>query len=98
MSITYITSEEKLKEAVAEAVASILDEELPSIIRKSQRSEYLTTKELKQLVGWSYRSQKHLRDTSQLTYCQHGRKIVYPTEAIEKFLSDHKIQSKNSKE
>lgn len=96
MSTTYITSEEKLKEAVAKAVAEILDEELPSIIRKSQRSEYLTTKELKELVGWSYRSQKHLRDTNKLTYCQHGRKIVYPTEEVEKFLKEHKIQSKKS--
>ena len=39
MSTTYITSEEKLKEAVAETVSDILDQELPSIIRKSQRDE-----------------------------------------------------------
>lgn len=91
----YISTEEELREAVSEAVADILDKKLPSIIRKSQRSEWLTTKELRELTGWSYRSQKHLRDTNQLTYCQHGRKIVYPTKSIEKFLRDHKIQPKD---
>lgn len=92
----YITSKKEMKKAVAEAVAEILDEELPSIIRKSQRSEYLTTKELKELTGWSYRSQKHLRDTNQIPFSQHGRKIVYPTAGIEKFLREQSIPASDS--
>ncbi|NGP87573.1 helix-turn-helix domain-containing protein [Fodinibius halophilus] len=92
----YIQTEEQLKEAVAEAVAEILDEKLPTIIRKSKRSEYLTTKELNELTGWSYRTQKKLRDKRLIPFSQHGRKIVYPTEGIEEFLRDNEIQSKTS--
>ncbi len=92
MSTTYITSEEKLKEAVAETVSDILDQELPSIIRKSQRDEWLTSKELKSLTGWSYRTQKKLRDQNSIPFSQHGRKILYPTQGIEKFLRDHLLE------
>src|SRR5699024_8728301 len=94
----FIQTEEQLKEAVAEAVAEILDKKLPSIIRKSKRSEYLTTKELRELTGWSYRSQKHLRDTNQIPFSQHGRKIVYPTEGIEKFLRENEIKPSGDQE
>lgn len=90
----YVSTKEELQKAVAEAVAEIIDEKLPSIIRKANRSEWLTTKELKSLTGWSYRSQKHLRDTNQIPFSQHGRKIVYPTEGIEEFLRKNEIQPK----
>ncbi|SMO56859.1 helix-turn-helix domain-containing protein [Fodinibius sediminis] len=92
----YVSTKEELQEAVAEAVAEIIDEKLPSIIRKANRSEWLTTKELRELTGWSYRSQKHLRDTKQIPFSQHGRKIVYPTEGIEEFLRNNEIQPKKS--
>mgnify|MGYP000563181426 CR=1 FL=1 len=94
----YISTKEELQEAVEEAVAEIIDKKLPSIIRKANRSEWLTTKELQALTGWSYRSQKHLRDTNQIPFSQHGRKIVYPTEGIEEFLRENEIRPQESNE
>ena len=69
-----------------------VNETLPELVKEATAKPYLTKEELMDLTGWSSRSIQNLRDTNQIPYSKHGRKILYPRDGIMKFLEDHHIQ------
>ncbi|MCH8475518.1 MAG: helix-turn-helix domain-containing protein [Opitutales bacterium] len=77
-----------IKKAATEAVL----EHLPEIIRKSTHKEVLTKEELMKLTGWSSRSIQNLRDTRQIPFSQHGKKILYPYDGILEFMKKNHIK------
>ena len=89
---TYIATKDELSEIVFKAVKTLLTQELPSILRKAKRKPWMNTDELMELTGWSRRTCQYLRDHKKIPFSQEGRKILYPTDGIEKYLSDNKIE------
>ncbi|WP_409028824.1 helix-turn-helix domain-containing protein [Gracilimonas sediminicola] len=84
------TIEVAVKKAVKEATKD-LDEK----IRQATMPEYLTTDGLMEMTGWSRRTCQYMRDTRQITFIQHGRKILYPTADLYEFFDSHKIEQRN---
>ncbi len=90
-----VTDVDQIRSLIQEAVRDAVESELPDLVRKATQKKWLTRDELRELTGWSYRTIQHLRDSRQIPFSQHGRKIVYPTAGIEQFLGEHKIKPKN---
>lgn len=87
----YLTSKEELKETVSKAVKEFCKQELPSILRKASRKEWINTDELMELTGWSRRTIQYLRDKKRIPFSQEGRRILYPMDGIEAYLKENQI-------
>lgn len=96
MPHVIVTDESVLNRLVNQAVSHALEEHLPRLVRKATRRPWLTKEDLKEMTGWSDRTIQHLRDTRQIPFAQHGRKILYPAEGIEQFLRNHHILPRTS--
>lgn len=92
MSTIVAADRETIKQIFSEALREVVTEELPPLVRDATRKPYLTRDELQQLTGWSIRTIVHLRQTRQIPYTQHGRKILYPTDGILSFLRENHVK------
>lgn len=88
----FITNESDLQKAIETAVESALQKQLPDLVKQATTKPYLTKQEIMELTGWSSRTLQHLRDTYQIHFVQHGRKILYPTEELYEFLEKHHVK------
>lgn len=89
---TFITEKEALESAIQKAVSDAVSDLVPALIRKATAKEFLTKEELQELTGWSSRTIQNLRDTRQIPFSQHGRKILYPYDGIMEFLKANHIK------
>ena len=92
MDTVIVTQKNVLRTLIAEAIRDEIDTKLPELVKEATRKPYLTKEELMDLTGWSSRTIQHLRDSRQIPYSKHGRKILYPTEGILEFLEVHHIK------
>ena len=91
---TIVTTHEEIKKIIAEAVSHTVKEQLPEAIRRGTQKPYLTGEELMKLTGFSKRHLVYLRQSKKIPFIQHGRKILYPTEKIEKFLNENYVKAR----
>ena len=91
---SLITSPEDIRHYVREAVFDAVRQELPGLVREATQKPFLTREEVKQITGWSDRTLQHLRDSRQLPFVQHGRKITYPSRGLYEFLDAHNVISR----
>ena len=91
-----IATPDQIRAHVAVAVHEALTNQLPQLVRQATRKPYLTRSDIKGLTGFSDRKLQHLRDTRQLPFVQHGRKILYPTEEVYRFLRDLKVKPRET--
>ncbi|SMO84225.1 helix-turn-helix domain-containing protein [Gracilimonas mengyeensis] len=87
-----VTTEIQLEKIFSKLFEKKISETLPDLIAEATAKPYLTKEELMDLTGWSSRSIQNLRDTDQIPYSKHGRKILYPRKGILEFLQAHHIQ------
>lgn len=88
-----VTSEDKILSLLKASLKDILHEELPQVIKKAQRKDFLSLEELQELTGFSYGKIRYLRESGQLEYTQSGKSIIYPTDAVYKYLEDNRIKT-----
>ena len=91
----YITSKQELEEVIKKAVTELFEMELPAIIRKINRKEWLNTEELMEMTGWSRRTLQYLRDKRRIPFSQEGRRILYPTDGIEEYLKSNLLRTRD---
>lgn len=89
---SIVTDNQTIKDLIQEAVQNALRNELPGVVRRATQKPWMTRDQLKDLTGWSDRTLQHLRDSGQIPYSQHGRKILYPSDGIMEFLDAHRIE------
>lgn len=89
-----------LEEHISQVITQAVQEGIAAAMRDIERSismavtpPYLTKESVMKLTGWSGRTIQHMRDTDQIDYVQHGRKILYPTQALYDFLENHRIHN-----
>jgi len=90
-----VTNTTKLEEIFSKLFEKKIKETLPELIEEATAKPWLSKEELMELTGWSSRSIQNLRDTNQIPYSKHGRKILYPRKGILEFLEAHHIQPQN---
>jgi len=87
-----VTTETQLEKIFSKLFEKKINETLPELVKEATAKPWLTKEELMDLTGWSSRTIQHLRDSNQIPYSQHGRKILYPRKGILEFLEAHHIQ------
>jgi len=92
--IQFVAERKELEIYFDTRVRQILKEEIPQLLKDIGKKDWLTKQELMELTGWSSRTIQHLRDTNQIPFSQHGRKILYPRMGILQFLKKNYIQVK----
>ena len=90
--LQYVAERRDLEIYFDKRIREILKEEIPKLLKDLGKKEWLTKEELMTLTGWSGRTIQHIRDSEQIPYTQHGRKILYPRNGIIKFFEDHRIE------
>lgn len=79
-----------INEAVENAVSAAMID-IKKAISTAVTPPYLTKEKVMELTGWSSRTIQHMRDSNQIDFVKHGRKILYPTQALYDFLENHHI-------
>lgn len=92
MDAVIVTNKDQLKELISEVFRSEVNTTLPELVKEATAKPWLTKEELMDLTGWSSRTIQHMRDSNQIPYSKHGRKILYPRKGILEFLEDHHIK------
>ncbi len=95
--ILIVSEYEQLRKIIKEEVGLAFKNQVPDMIKKANEKDFLTCAELQELLGRSSRNLQHLRDTRQIAFVKHGRKIVYPRAGIEKFIQDHHVLPRENK-
>lgn len=90
----FVTDQARFEEFLETKFREVLKDELPKVVKSVIKKDWLTKEELIELTGWSGRTIQHMRDSKQIPYSQHGRKILYPRKGIVKFLEDHYVEPK----
>jgi len=85
-----------LKSVVSEAVEDAITTRLPESIRRATQKKWLSTEDVCELLNVSRRHLQHLRDSGQIPYSQHGRKIYFKVEDLEEFFDQHYIEVQKS--
>lgn len=93
---TIVTDAAAIERIVGESVRRAMESALPPLVRAATQKPWLTKADLKALTGWSDRTIQHLRDTRQIPFSQHGRKITYPTDGIEAFLQANGVPARET--
>ena len=91
----FIPTRNDLEQIVNNAVTAAIAEAIPGAIRKATIKPWLTKDDLIDLTGWSDRTITHMRQSRQIPFSQHGRKILYPADGIEAFLRDNRIKTRS---
>jgi hypothetical protein len=92
-----ITNPEQLEEIVLKAISQALKPLNFQANQGKPNKKWLTGKEVQELLNCSTRSLQHLRDSRQIEFSQHARKIMYPADGIEKFLSHNIVKSRGKR-
>ncbi len=93
--LQFVAERKELELYFDKVLRNIIRDEVPKLIQELGKKEWLTKTELEKLTGWSGRTIQHMRDTRQIPFSQHGRKILYPRDGILSFLKDNYIQPKD---
>jgi hypothetical protein len=89
---TIITADsETLRALIREAVAEAVSEQVPGIVKQATAKDWLTKIDVLELTGWSERTLQYMRQSRQIPFSKHNRKIMYPAAGIEQFLKDHNV-------
>lgn len=94
MPNTIVVTPDELKSIVEQAVSKAVDERLPDIVRKATRQEWITQEKAQEILNCSRRHLYHLRDTNQISFHKHGRKILFHIDEIERFLEENEVKRK----
>lgn len=83
----YYTDKSELQRLIKNATREAIKNELPSIIRKVNRKQWLTTGDVMAVLKCTRPHVQYLRDQGMLPYRQHGRLIRYKINEVEAYLN-----------
>ena len=92
MSQIIVSEKQDLTQLMREVFREEAKAIIPELVRQATAKPWLTKEEIMDLTGWSSRTLQNLRDTNQIPYSKHGRKILYPRSGIMEFLEQHQLE------
>ncbi|MCF7803610.1 MAG: helix-turn-helix domain-containing protein [Candidatus Marinimicrobia bacterium] len=90
MSIVVIEPDE-LQEMISQAVDKTVSAKVPEIVKQITEDEWLTTEAVEKEFKLSRPQQKHYRDTRQIPFTKHNRKIFYKRADVVEFMECNQI-------
>lgn len=90
-----LVSTGQLMNMMRSMMIEVVSETVPPMLKGASRKDLLTTKEAAALLGVSSRTLQNLRDTRQIAFSQHGRKILFKRESVEEFINTCLVNPKS---
>ena len=91
---TYIPTKDELQKAISEAVETAVAKKVPGIVRKATSKSHYTIGEACKILSVTRRHLQYLRDSNQISFVQHGRKIYFRAEDLDDFFNQNYINNK----
>jgi ribosome-binding ATPase YchF (GTP1/OBG family) len=76
---------------IREAIQQAIEDAIPGIVKKANAKDWLTKADVLEMTGWSDRTLQYMRQSRQIPFSKHNRKIMYPSDGIQQFLKDHNV-------
>ena len=89
---TYIPTKNELQEAIQQAVEKAVLERIPELIRRATSKSHYTIDEACKILSVTRRHLQYLRDTNQISFVQHGRKVWFKAEDLDDFFNINYIK------
>lgn len=90
MSVIVMEPKE-LERLVSEAVDRTVSEKVPEIVKRITRDTWMTTEDVENEFKLTRPQQKHYRDTRQISFTKHKRKIFYKRADVVEFMGRNQI-------
>jgi len=91
MPQAYYPSKEEFESTVEKKFQQVVSEKLPPLVRAATEKKYLTISETCDLLDVSRRHLQYLRDSGQIGFVKHGKKIYFRREDLERFFDNNYI-------
>lgn len=95
---TYISTKNELQEAIQQAVEKAVLERIPELIKRATSKSHYTIDEACEILSVTRRHLQHLRDTQQISFVQHGRKIYFRAEDLDAFFNLNYINHQDNEQ
>jgi hypothetical protein len=73
-------------------IAETVEQAVITALNEREKKEWMTSREVRELTGFSPSKLQNLRNSGQLVFAQHGKNIVYTTNSVNEFLEKRKIK------
>lgn len=89
----FVTSgaSDDLIERFERIVRRLIREEVTRAVQQGMMKPYLTTKELKDLTGWSDRQISYKKSRREIPYIRRGRLVLFPSKEVIDFLEAGRV-------
>jgi len=94
MSVIVMEPEE-LERLVSEAVDRTVSERVPEIVKRITEDTWMTTEDVENEFKLTRPQQAHYRDTRQLSFTKHKRKIFYKRADLVDFMEENHIPARD---
>lgn len=84
-----VLSKEEAKDFIRDTVVEVVREEVVEILRRAQKSDWMSTEEVADYLGVSVRHVHYLKKENRIPYSQEARTIRYPTKQIEDWMMEN---------
>jgi len=91
-----VTEEATLNSAVSEAVRRAMMQTVPDALREATAPEWMGREEVCQRYSLTPRQLTYMRTQRSVEFTQHGRRILYNRESLERWIEEGRVKPKNN--
>ena len=91
-NFVILSDADEIVDYLAGRLEAKISAKIEEAVERATAKRYLTSKEVRELTGFSARKLHYLRTGGSLSFVQHGNSILYPTESVFKFLEAHRVR------
>ncbi len=89
-----VTDAETLRATIDAAVQQAIAQQVPAAIQEANAPDWLTGTAVEQRYGLSANQLTYMRGKASVEYTQHGRRILYKRESVERWIDEGRVTPK----
>jgi hypothetical protein len=90
-----VTDRETLESTVADVVRRIMLGTVPDVLREAEKPEWMSRDQVCKTYGLTPRQLTYMRNNGRIEYTQHGRRILYNRESLEKWVDEGRVRARS---
>lgn len=94
-SPVIVTDRETLESTLADVVRRVMLRSVPDVLREAEKPEWMSRDQACETYGLTPRQLTYMRNNGRITYTQHGRRILYERESLEKWIEEGRVKARS---
>ena len=90
-----VTDRETLESTVEDVVRRVRIGTVPDVLREAEKPEWMSRNQVCETYGLTPRQLTYMRNNGRITFTQHGRRILYSRESLEKWVEEGKVRARS---